>query len=47
MWMKFYYLKQGFDCSHKVIGKTNLLKNVGNPEYYLGGNVELIGEACN
>jgi hypothetical protein len=29
----------------KGIGKTFILKIVGVPEYYLGGNVEFLGEA--
>jgi hypothetical protein len=29
----------------KSLEKTNTLKSVGIPEYYLGGNVELLGEA--
>jgi hypothetical protein len=29
----------------KALEKTCMLKSVGIPEYYLGGNVELLGEA--
>jgi hypothetical protein len=29
----------------KALGKTYMLKNVGIPEYNLGGNVEFLGEA--
>jgi hypothetical protein len=29
----------------KSLEKTYLLKNVGIPEYYLGGNVELLGDS--
>jgi hypothetical protein len=29
----------------KAIEKTYTLKNVGIPEYYLGGNVEFLGES--
>jgi hypothetical protein len=29
----------------KALKKTYILKNVGIPEYYLGGNVEFLGEA--
>jgi hypothetical protein len=28
----------------KALEKTYMLKSVGIPEYYLGGNVELLGE---
>jgi hypothetical protein len=30
----------------KSLEKIYLLKNVGIPEYYLGGNVEFLGDAC-
>jgi hypothetical protein len=29
----------------KSLEKTNIFKIVGIPEYYLGGNVEFLGEA--
>jgi hypothetical protein len=29
----------------KSLEKTYMLKSVGIPEYYLGGNVEFLGEA--
>jgi hypothetical protein len=29
----------------KALEKTHMLKSVGIPEYYLGGNVEFLGEA--
>jgi hypothetical protein len=29
----------------KALEKTYMLKSVGIPEYYLGGNVEFLGEA--
>jgi hypothetical protein len=29
----------------KSLEKINLLKNVGIPEYYLGGNEEFLGDA--
>jgi hypothetical protein len=38
-------MEQGSYGSHKGIGKDKLLKSVGIPEYYLGGNVEFLGEA--
>jgi hypothetical protein len=31
----------------KALEKTYMLKSVGIPEYYLGGNIELFGEAWN
>jgi hypothetical protein len=31
----------------KSLEKTYMSKSVGIPEYYLGGNVELLGEAWN
>jgi hypothetical protein len=30
----------------KSLEKTYMLKSVGIPEYYLGRNVEFLGEAC-
>jgi hypothetical protein len=38
-------LEQGSYGSHKGIGKDKLLKSVGIPEYYLGVNVEFLGES--
>jgi hypothetical protein len=31
----------------KALEKAYMLKSVGIPEYYLGGNVEFLGEAWN
>jgi hypothetical protein len=38
-------LEQGSYGSHKVIGKTYVLKSVYIPEYYLGANAEFLGKS--
>jgi hypothetical protein len=40
-----FFLKQGSYGSHKVIGKGIHVKSLGIQVYYLGGNVEFLGEA--